>query len=64
MATAVEPLMIAGLSAMLATAADVQEVDSAKINAALGRKPAVTDDALKLPRGLRAAIDKTASKTN
>src|SRR6476660_5872077 len=38
------PLMAAALSTMIATAASAQEVDWAKVDAALGRKAAVTAD--------------------
>jgi hypothetical protein len=38
------PLIIAGISAILATAASAQEPDWAKVDAALGRKPTVTAD--------------------
>src|SRR5215204_4253827 len=44
MTSAMKPLMVAGISAILATAASGQEVDWAKVDAALGRKAAVTDD--------------------
>ena len=44
MTSAMKPLMVAGISAMLATAAGAQEVDWAKVDAALGRKAAVTAD--------------------
>src|SRR3954471_21051378 len=38
------PLIVAGISVILATAASAQEPDWAKVDAALGRKPAVTAD--------------------
>src|SRR3954465_14604941 len=44
MTGALKSLMFAGLSAMLATAASAQEIDWAKVDAALGRKAAVTAD--------------------
>src|SRR5258706_12950805 len=39
-----KPMMVAGFAAILATAANAQEVDWAKVDAALGRKAAVTGD--------------------
>src|SRR4051812_36006286 len=44
MTSALKPLMVAGISAILATMASAQEVDWAKVDAALGRKAAVTAD--------------------
>src|SRR3954447_24491503 len=44
MTGALKSLMFAGLAAILSTAATAQEVDWAKVDAALGRKGAVTDD--------------------
>jgi hypothetical protein len=44
MTSTMKPLMVAGISAMLATAANAQEIDWARVDAALGRKPAVTAD--------------------
>jgi hypothetical protein len=44
MTRALKSLMIAGFAAILATAANAQEVDWAKVDAVLGRKPAVTGD--------------------
>src|SRR4030081_2880632 len=44
MARISKSLMVAGFAAMLATAANAQEVDWAKVDAALGRKPAIPGD--------------------
>src|SRR3954466_11678338 len=44
MTGALKSLMFAGLAAILSTAANAQEVDWAKVDAALGRKAAVTGD--------------------
>src|SRR5205085_8732283 len=41
---ALKSLMVAGFSAILATAANAQDVDWTKVDAALGRKAAVTAD--------------------
>ena len=44
MTSAFKPLMVAGISAMLATAASAQEIDWTNVDATLGRKAAVTAD--------------------
>src|SRR3954451_21727677 len=44
MTGALKSLMFAGLAAILSTAATAQEVDWAKVDAALGRKAAITGD--------------------
>ena len=44
MTIALKSFLVAGFTAVLLTAATAQEVDWAKVDAALGRKGAVTDD--------------------
>src|SRR5436305_7030914 len=44
MTNALRSLMVAGFAGILATAANAQEVDWGKVDAALGRKAAVTGD--------------------
>src|SRR5437764_15081597 len=44
MTSVLKSVMIAGFAGILATAANAQEVDWAKVDAALGRKAAVTGD--------------------
>jgi hypothetical protein len=44
MTNAMKPLMVASISAMLATAVSAQEIDWTKVDATLGRKAAVTTD--------------------